>query len=181
MTETTQDARHLAAGSSDVTLCGIDRGSVSSVHPSKARKTDCDACRNRWREINAKKPKTPEGIRFAERSADTREATVDPGPYPSGHGAFPEPQDDPAPDIREAAGKEPEGETQPKEAGGMPGPSPEDEIEARVLAYRRTMVPDKKDPTKSVPMPHREIEQLMGFKPQGGNRPWRICKKHGVK
>jgi hypothetical protein len=48
--------RHLAAGSAEHTLCGLDRAELSTVHPSKARKTDCPTCREAWRTLQAQKP-----------------------------------------------------------------------------------------------------------------------------
>ena len=45
------DARHLAFGASTTTLCGLDRAAISTAHPSKARKTDCLACRGAYRSI----------------------------------------------------------------------------------------------------------------------------------
>lgn len=47
--------RHLAGGASATTLCGVDRSTVSTVHPSKARKTDCEACRLKLRDLSRKK------------------------------------------------------------------------------------------------------------------------------
>ena len=45
--EVKEDAiRHLAHGASPTTLCGLDRAAVSTTHPSKARKTDCQACKD---------------------------------------------------------------------------------------------------------------------------------------
>jgi hypothetical protein len=41
--------RHLAYGSSPTTLCGLDRSAVSTAHPTKAKKTDCQACRDAYR------------------------------------------------------------------------------------------------------------------------------------
>ncbi len=48
------EVRHLAHGASETTLCGIDRSAVSTVHPSKARKTDCAVCRKTLREGKVK-------------------------------------------------------------------------------------------------------------------------------
>jgi hypothetical protein len=43
-------ARHLHESGEARTLCGWDRGgAVRSVHVTKARKTDCNACRNAFR------------------------------------------------------------------------------------------------------------------------------------
>ena len=49
------DTRHLAHGASPATLCGLDRATVSTTHPSKARKTDCPACRDAYRAMRTGK------------------------------------------------------------------------------------------------------------------------------
>lgn len=43
------EIRHLAVGASMMTFCGLERTGLLTVHPSKARKTDCLACRNAYR------------------------------------------------------------------------------------------------------------------------------------
>src|SRR6476469_1272662 len=54
----TPTVRHLAVGASAVTLCGMDRTGLTTVHPSKARKTDCLECRKALRA-----EKVPDGER----------------------------------------------------------------------------------------------------------------------
>jgi hypothetical protein len=47
------DIRHLAVGASTVTLCGLERNGLATAHPSKARRTDCLACRDALRKGKA--------------------------------------------------------------------------------------------------------------------------------
>jgi hypothetical protein len=88
--EVKEDVRHLAHGASPMTLCGLDRAAVSTAHPSKARKTDCQACKDvlRGARVEAKATKErPEAltagarVEFADGSAwlveDVRPSGVD--------------------------------------------------------------------------------------------------------
>ena len=43
------DVRHLAIGAATETLCGLLREGLTTAHPSKAKRTDCLACRNVYR------------------------------------------------------------------------------------------------------------------------------------
>jgi hypothetical protein len=62
--------RHLAIGASAVTLCGLDRSGLVTAHPSKARKTDCLACRDALRKDKAApgalKSSEPEGLKAGQ-------------------------------------------------------------------------------------------------------------------
>jgi hypothetical protein len=52
---------HLAGGASSTTLCGLPRFGLIVRHPSKARKTDCLACRTALRDATRAKMPTPVG------------------------------------------------------------------------------------------------------------------------
>lgn len=153
--------RHLAGGGSDTTMCGLDRGATETVHPSKARKTDCAECREKWRLLKAKKPV------FVETSMDTRPTPV-------------------LPENGKNYGD-----------GGMPGAEPivsrtavvqkmidstvtrvditvdwsEEEIEAEVMRLRRTPYKGKAGHS------YIAVEEVLGWKPQHGNRAWRVVQK----
>jgi hypothetical protein len=62
--------RHLAPGSSTKTLCGLDRKGQDVAHPSKAKKTDCNDCRQVLRESMQTKTLPPIDKGAAFRKGD---------------------------------------------------------------------------------------------------------------
>jgi hypothetical protein len=83
-----EEPRHLAMGSSLVTLCGLERAGLRTAHPSKAKRDDCPACRDvyRNRKPNLKDRQAPapvvgDRIALPDGSAwlveDTREGGMD--------------------------------------------------------------------------------------------------------
>lgn len=182
--------RHLAAGGSETTLCGADRSAVSCVHPSKARKTDCPKCRDKWRTFKANTPSTARmsvretmasavipmpqlpvkpPVAFVETSKDTRIIDT-PADEPQAQkiGIAPMGFQPLAQEVANA-----------KISAKPERPSPETpETDARVRELRATMVASKTGVMK--PMSMRAIEETMGWPAQNGNRPWRICKRLGI-
>lgn len=74
---TAQLTRHLAGGSSVLTLCGLPRTGLTVSHPSKAKKTDCLACRESLREsMKAKAPAIGANKIAGERNPISRGAKV---------------------------------------------------------------------------------------------------------
>lgn len=214
MTETeTAEVRHLAAGSTDHALCGVDRSTVSTIHPSKARKTDCAKCREAWRVLKAKKPlDTTTGPKFVELSKDTtkptpifcercgsdtnvvdwadaklcakcvdieksvavtaaavRDSELDTS---LGESVIDRLLETPADTSILGIGVAPDEPSESAKALEPPKPYAEmtkQEFEDEVIRLRL------------LGLAHIPIEKRMGMKPQHGNRPWRICKKRGVK
>lgn len=159
--------RHLAGGGSDTTMCGLDRGATETVHPSKARKTDCAECREKWRLLKAKKPV------FVETSMDTRPATVT-GRFIKDHAPTSEPRTEVPAALLEAdlSGIEQRiVEALTPVRNDITADWSEEEIEQEVMRLRRT--PHKGKSAHS----YIAIEEVLGWRPQHGNRAWRIVQK----
>jgi hypothetical protein len=58
--------RHLAIGASLTTLCGLPKEGAEFAHPSKARKADCQACKDAYRK-NRVPSESPEPMKAGDR------------------------------------------------------------------------------------------------------------------
>jgi hypothetical protein len=182
--------RHLAAGSAEHTLCGLDRAELNTVHPSKARKTDCAACREAWRMLKIRKPKhepfidseipvpamTPKAIEIISADGELKSnlisfkeysvGTTKPGP------GEPNPPDDVTPEEQV-----PDAVTETQDAQEAESDADDADAEAEAKA----LTPDEIDAEvlrlRALGMSHIKIETAMGWSQQHGNRSWRICHR----
>lgn len=192
--EIPEHARHLAAGSSATTMCGIPRETVTTAHPSKARKNDCPACREAWRLLKNKSPK------FQETSEGTKPAPVPEEPPAIQEPVVENPDFEPSASLCPAcaAGTE-RNEQMPAHIlhGGHTGEYVDAEGKNRICECCQpqeakpeptpvTMPPPRAGSVteeerkqvlemRAAGMGYEAIEKAMNWKPQHGNKPWRIC------